>query len=144
MATLTKTTHHQVVAPLDPPATLLLYGAEPPSTWHVDVGGIERYWLPVVGPSCIVVARNTMRLLSMLPSDFAGVSVDADHYARTVGLVPRTLTRALCRLERFGLGWWEQCDGLDTAAFALPCKWPGPSPRTRKLVEELAITAVYA
>jgi hypothetical protein len=86
-----------VVAWPDPVVDELGYD---PRSWYV-----ERFWLPVVGPTSTWLLR---RLASCFGSHPEGFDVELPELARTLGLGPRTgrnspLGRAISRCRTFGL-----------------------------------------
>ena len=72
--------------------------------WHdaaVEEGGhrfdsfyVEKFWLPIVGPTGILTARNLARRVS-------GASVDLDELAAEMGCKAQAMSHTLSRLERF-------------------------------------------
>lgn len=85
------------------------------SPWHdpvvgahgVDVrsGYVERFWLPVLGPSAVLALRRLADYLDLAPD---GVDVDLEETARSLGVGGSAsrhspLRRALERCVRFGL-----------------------------------------
>jgi hypothetical protein len=61
---------------------------------------VERFWLPILGPSCILTLRRLALMLTLEP---AGVGVDVAHLARELGLGTDALRRTLVRLNGFAL-----------------------------------------
>lgn len=66
---------------------------------------VEMFWLPVVGPSCLFLARRFAHLLDASPG---GVELDVPLLAESIGLSSGVgpnapVVRTLGRLVRFGL-----------------------------------------
>lgn len=92
------------------------------STLHVGFDPrcdyVETYWLPVLGPSCILVAR---RLADWLDGADVALQVPLELLARTVGLGTGTgrsapVVRTLSRLVDFGIAAIEH----ETYALRIP------------------------
>jgi hypothetical protein len=65
---------------------------------------VERYWLPILGPSCVLVLR---RLADVLEQSPGGLEVRLGALARSIGLGSGTgrcspIVRTLTRLDDFG------------------------------------------
>lgn len=65
----------------------------------------EKFWLGIIGPSCVIVLRKICSELDKSPS---GLSVDSEVFASCLGIGVRggknaPLFRTLTRLQRFGL-----------------------------------------
>jgi hypothetical protein len=70
---------------------------------------VERFWLPVIGPTCTWLLRH---LAAGLERDEAGIWLDLDDTARTLGLAVRQgrhspFARAMSRCVVFGLARWQ-------------------------------------
>jgi hypothetical protein len=86
------------------------WGSEPRSSY------VERFWLPVLGPSSIVLARNIM---AAFDSNNGGYRINSAVQAGSVGLAPGQLRRVIERLVGFGLA--KYCD---PNTVALRTAWP--------------------
>lgn len=64
-----------------------------------DSDYVERFWLPVLGPSCILVLRRLTRYLR----DDTTVVVEAVEFAGAMGMAPAHLVKTLHRLRTFQL-----------------------------------------
>jgi len=71
----------------------------------------ERYWLPIIGPSALLILRRFTRDLQELEAQAATFNLDS--IAKSMGLSfakgyeRSTFGRALNRLVRFNLAHWE-------------------------------------
>jgi len=86
-------------------------GHDPRSTY------VERFWLPVLGPTCLWLLRNLSAALEVSPG---GLDLDIEHTARQIGLGGRRgryrpFQRAVGRLVTFELARFLQ---------QLPPSWP--------------------
>ena len=109
------------------------------STLHVGFDPrcdyVETYWLPVLGPSCILVAR---RLTDWLDGADVALHVPLELLARTVGLGAGTgrgapVVRTLSRLVDFGIA------AVENESYALRIPFPPLSYRqVARLPEYLA------
>jgi hypothetical protein len=61
---------------------------------------VERYWLPLLGPSATWLVRYVADLLDQAPR---GLALDTDGTARCLGVGVDALVRALTRAQRFGV-----------------------------------------
>jgi hypothetical protein len=86
------------------------WGSEPRSTY------VERFWLPVVGPSSLVLARD---IAAGFESSNGAYSVSASHQAAAIGVSESQLHRVLDRLVQFGLA-----KHVDPNTVALRTAWP--------------------
>lgn len=88
---------------------------------------VEEFWLPVIGPSCVLAARRLSIWLTTSP----GLVVDLDEFAGQLGLrggIGRNaaMVRTLDRLVRFGLARVSH-------EFEFAMLWPdAPQPRKRE------------
>ncbi len=103
----------ELVAWSDP--VVARFGHDPRSAY------VERFWLPVLGPSVIVAAR---RCAVLFDGSGSTVAVDPVGFSAGLGLVPGSVSKTLNRLVLFGLaltpepGRWE-----------LRTSWPDVSAR---------------
>ncbi len=86
------------------------WGSEPRSSY------VERFWLPVLGPSSIVLARN---IATAFDSNNGSYRINSAVQAASVGLAPGQLRRVIERLIGFGLA--KYCD---PNTVALRTAWP--------------------
>jgi hypothetical protein len=95
---------HAWIVEHDPLRVVPLRGDE--DRYRFDVRGpyVERYWLPVLGPSCVFALRRLADALERCPN---GLEVPLAPFARSVGLgtgIGRwsPIVRTLTRLDDFG------------------------------------------
>jgi hypothetical protein len=86
------------------------WGSEPRSTY------VERFWLPVIGPSSLVLARS---ITTGFESNNGSYRVDASHQATAIGVSPSQLRRVLDRLVVFGVA-----KTLGPDMFCIRTMWP--------------------
>jgi hypothetical protein len=96
---------------------------------------VETFWLPVLGPSCVVAAR---RLAWWLEGEPGGFDLEPASFARCLGLGDGTgrhapVTRTLARLVDFGMARL----GVDTVAIRRRFP-PLPARHVERLPERLA------
>jgi hypothetical protein len=136
------TTRH----PADVHDWLVVHDPLPVSAWidrHVDTTGVdarsayvETYWLGLLGPSCVLVAR---RLVAWLDAEPAGFEISLAALASTLGLGSSTgrrapVVRTLTRLVDFHLANIDQ-------TFAIRRKFPPLTARqSARLPDHLAAT----
>ena len=60
----------------------------------------ERFWLPVLGPAALLLARNTAYGFDGAPD---GYDIGIDVQGRLIGISSRVVFRTLSRLQQFGL-----------------------------------------
>lgn len=96
------------------------------SRWGYDARSAycERFWLPVLGPSCMWLGRNIAYGFDAEP---AGYSIDPQVQAALVGLRPAALRRCLQRLAGFGLAHQRT-----TAEWIVRTSWAPIGPRALK------------
>jgi hypothetical protein len=90
---------------------------------------VERFWLPVLGPSSVLLARKLYRDLTFRPPGSAGSADYSLTYdeagfadlARCLGIKPRMLHRSLDRLVSFSVLGPPTSPG---GPHLLPRKWP--------------------
>lgn len=67
---------------------------------HATSTYAETYWLPILGPSCLVVLR---RVATDLARDMTEVGYPLEPFGRCFGLAPKGFDRTLQRLAKYGL-----------------------------------------
>ena len=85
----------------------------------VDARGmyVETYWLPILGPSTIIVARRLTAMLAEGEASTFGVH----DFGLTVGLTSTNRVKAaLVRPAHFGIGSFNR----EAALLRMPLRWP--------------------
>ena len=102
----------------------------------VDSDDALRYLTPVLGPTSVLVAHQSVRLLA---NTMAHVTVDADEFASRFGINRSQLERSIMRLVRFNVAQMSSADATNepmTVVFfavklpPLPDHWVSRMPTT--------------
>jgi hypothetical protein len=86
------------------------WGVEPRSPY------VERFWVPVLGPSAFVLARN---ITAVFASHHGSYNIDTETQAALIGTSPGQLRRIVERLVQFGLA-----KRIVTDHIAIRTSWP--------------------
>lgn len=127
--------------------TILLSRHEPPPThrFTLDSYYVERFWLPVLGPTSIALLRWGDRLLrgnveSIDTWELAaglGLGLDDNHHLG----VNHPLRRSLVRLDRFSAGKWSPATATGPARLSLPRCLPWISSAARRRLPPMLFVA---
>lgn len=108
---------------------------EPKAWFEVSSMYVDYCWLPVLGPTAMILAQRIDRQLEATGP--VGFTVELETWAQHLGVQPGVLRKSFDRLANFGVAAWA-----DDGTFRFARRWPELTERSMERLEpELAAWA---